>query len=48
MSGRMSADGMPVNITLPNSAHTKLVNEDMSGFYSHKNSVIKADPVPIL
>ena len=45
---RHSSDGMPVNITLPNSSHTKLVNEDMSGFYTHKNSMTRGDPVPIL
>ena len=38
----------PVNITLPNAANYKKVNDDMTGFYSHKNSVGGDNPVPIL
>ena len=46
---RMSTDGgLPVNITLPNANNYKLTNDDMSGFYTHKNSLIKGEPVPIM
>ena len=45
---RHSSDTIPVNISLPNQANTKLVNVESQGFLTHKNSMIRGEPVPNL
>ena len=45
---RHSSDNLPINISLPNQANTKLANVESQGFLTHKNSLVRGEPVSSL